>query len=406
MMQAKLTMKERKVVTKAMAEQYRHGSKGTKNRLLDQFTQATGYNRSYASRLLRNHGRLVRMSPTVVVQGDVRARTTRTVKRKYDGETIQALARIWEMLDYISGKRLAAALPAVLEQLAVFRELRLKKAVQKKLLEMSPATMDRVLKPERQKYAIKGRSRTKPGTLLKHQVPIRTYSDWDDLKPGFLEMDLVGHDGGRAEGDYCFTLNITDVATGWTELAAVPNKAQKWVFEALQQLRERLPFTVLGLDSDNGSEFINHHLVAYCTEHHITFTRSRPFRKNDNCYVEQKNWSVVRRTVGYARFDTPQHGELLNGLYRFLRDYNNFFMPSMKLVEKIRHGAKVRKRYDNPQTPFQRVLQSSAIAQVIKERLRRYYEGLNPAALHRQIRQLQKQLDGLSRRNSKLREDD
>lgn len=396
MRQMKLTMKERKVVTKALAEQYRRGTKGAKKRLLDQFADATGYNRSYASRILRNHGRQVRMNPKVVAEGDVRVRPRRTVKRKYDDEVIAPLTKIWEMLDYISSKRLAAALPAVLERLAAFRELRLRKAIQKKLLEMSPATMDRVLKPARQKYAIKGRSCTKPGTLLKHQVPIRTYSDWDDLQPGFLEMDLVGHDGGKAEGDYCFTLDITDVATGWTELAAVPNKAQKWVFEALQELRKRLPFTVLGLDSDNGSEFINHHLVAYCAEQKITFTRSRPYRKNDNCYVEQKNWSVVRRAVGYARYDTTQHCQLLNDLYRLLRDYNNFFMPSMKLVEKVRDGAKVRKRYDKPQTPFQRVLQSQTIPCVVKEHLKHYYEQLNPAALHRKIRQIQKQLDRLT----------
>ena len=396
MRQKKLTMIERRVLTKALTEQYRRGSKGEKKRLLDHFVEVTGCNRSYASRSLRNHGRQVRMSPKVVAEGDARLRPRRKGKRKYDDEVIAALTKIWEMLDYISGKRLAAALPAMLERLAALRELRLKKAVQKKLLEISPATIDRVLKPARQKYAIKGRSCTKPATLLKHQVPIRTYSDWDDLQPGFLEMDLVGHDGGKAEGDYCFTLDITDVATGWTELAAVPNKAQKWVFEALQDLRKRLPFTVLGLDSDNGSEFINHHLVAYCAEHKITFTRSRPYRKNDNCYVEQKNWSVVRRAVGYARYDSPQHCQLLNDLYRLLRDYNNFFMPSMKLVEKVQDGAKVRKRYDKPQTPFERVLQSPTIPDVVKERLRRDYEQLNPAALHRQIRQIQKQLAKLT----------
>jgi len=394
--QVKLTMKERKVVTKALAEQYRRGSKGEKKRLLDQFIEATGYNRSYASRLLRNHGRQVKINPKVVAEGDVRVRRRRTGKRKYDEEVIEALTRIWEMLDYISGKRLAAALPAVLERLAAFREFRWRKGLRKKLLAMSPATIDRVLKPARQKYAIKGRSCTKPGTLLKHQVPIRPYSDWDNLQPGFLEMDLVGHDGGKAEGDYCFTLDITDVATGWTELAAVPNKAQKWVFEALQALCKRLPFTLLGLDSDNGAEFINNHLVAYCAEHKITFTRSRPYRKNDNCYVEQKNWSVVRRAVGYARYDTPQQLQLLNNLYRLLRDYNNFFMPSMKLIEKFRDGPKVRKRYDTPQTPFQRVLNSPRIRDAVKDRLRRYYEQLNPAALYRQIRQIQKKLDRLA----------
>lgn len=403
MRHTKLTMKERNVVTKALAEQYRRGTKGEKKCLLDQFTEATGYNRCYARRLLRNHGRQVWLNPKLVAEGDARIRASRPVKRKYDDAVVQALTKIWEMLDYISSKRLAAALPAAVERLAAFRELRLKKTVRKKLLEMSPATIDRALKPARQKYSIKGRSCTKPGTLLKHQVPIRTYADWDDLKPGFLEIDLVGHEGGNAQGDYCFTLDITDVATGWTELAAVPNKAQKWVFEALQELRKRLPFTLLGIDSDNGGEFINHHLVAYCSEQQITFTRSRPGRKNDNCYVEQKNWSVVRRAVGYARYDTQAQCKLLNDLYCLLRDYNNFFMPSMKLIEKVRDGAKVRKKYDTPKTPFQRVQLSPTIAQGVKEELRRYYEQLNLAALHRQIRHIQKQLDRLTARISKQR---
>lgn len=390
----RLTMKERKTVTKALADQYRRAAKGKRSRILDQFTEATGYNRSYASRLLRNHGRKVRVHENVIAEGDVRViRQRPAAKRTYDDEVIKPLTKLWEMLDYLSGKRLHAALPLAVERLVACRELRLKKALREKLLQMSPATIDRALKPARQKHTIKGRSATKPGTLLKHQVPIRTYSDWDDLKPGFLEMDLVGHDGGHAQGEFCYTLDVTDVATGWTELAAVQNKAQKWVFDALQDLRKRLPFPVLGLDSDNGSEFINHHLVTYCNEHHITFTRSRPWRKNDNCYVEQKNWSVVRRMAGYARFDTPAQVELLNQLYLLVRDYNNFFMPSMKLLEKVRDGAKVRKRYDKPKTPYERVLNAPSIPEAVKQRLRRYYETLNPAGLHRKIRKLQNALD-------------
>jgi len=389
----RLTMKERKTVTKALAEQYRRASKGQKGVLLDQFVEATEYDRCYARRLLRNHGRQVRMTPKVVVEGDARMRTRRKGNVTYGPEVHQALVKVWEILDFISSKRLAAALPEVVPRLVALRELRIKKAVQRLLLQISPATIDRLLRPEREKHTVKGRAMTKPGTLLKHQVPIRTFSDWDDERPGFLEMDLVGHEGGRAEGDYCFTLDLTDVATGWTELVAVQNKAQKWVFEGLQDLRKRLPFTVLGLDSDNGSEFINHHLVAYCKEQQITFTRSRPHRKNDNCYVEQKNWSVVRRFVGYGRYDTPEACSRLNDLYQILRDYNNFFLPSMKLKEKIRDGAKVLKRYDTPQTPYQRVLASRTVATSVKQRLKRYYEQLNPAALHRQIRRLQKQLD-------------
>ena len=163
------------------------------------------------------------------------------------------------------------------------------------------ATVDRLLAPEKKQLRLRQRTTTKPGTLLRHQVAIRTFADWDEGRPGFVEADLVAHEGGRAGGDYPQTLDLTDVQTGWTELAAVPNKAQVWVFEAIQQLRQRLPFPLLGLDSDNGSEFINNHLRRYCEQQQLTFTRSRPHRKNDNCFVEQKNYSVVRRHVGHAR---------------------------------------------------------------------------------------------------------
>jgi hypothetical protein len=392
-------MKDRKTVTKALAAQYQRARKGEKGRILDQFVEATTYNRHYAGWLLRNQGRRVVFMPGVVLEGTARRGPQAGRKRTYGEEVLQPLKKVWEILDYISGKRLAPALREVVPRLVACRELRVKKSVQKQLLTMSPATIDRLLKPERQKHTIKGRAGTKPGTLLKHQIPVRTFSDWDEQAPGFLEMDLVGHEGGKAEGDYCFTLDLTDVATGWTELAAVPNKAQKWVFEALQDLRRRLPFTVLGLDSDNGSEFINHHLLDYCKEQQITFTRSRPYRKNDNCYVEQKNWSIVRRYVGYPRYDTPVARDLLNDLYRVLRDYINFFLPSMKLKEKTRDGAKIKKRYHAAKTPYQRVLDSEKIPQAVKERLRRHYEQLNPAALHRQIRDHQKRLNKLGTRH-------
>lgn len=392
----RLTMKERKVVTKALAEQYRRASKGKKGELLDQFVEATGYDRCYARRLLRNHGRRVTFNAALTMEGDVRVRPKRKGKAKYGKEVLKALKKVWEVLDFINSRRLAAALPEVVPRMVLFRELRIKKSVQEQLMEISPATIDRLLKPERAKHTLRGRATTKPGTLLKHQIPIRTFSDWSDVKPGFFEMDLVGHDGGRAEGDYCFTLDLVDVCTGWNELAAVQNKAQKWVFEALLVLRRRLPFSILGLDSDNGSEFINHHMVAYCNEQHITFTRSRPYRKNDNCYVEEKNWSVVRRFVGYARFDTPEACQLLNQLYQVLRDYTNFFLPSAKLTEKVRNGAKVTKRYDTPKTPYQRVLESPDVPEAVKQRLTQHYEQLNPAALQRQIRSLQKQLDKMA----------
>jgi hypothetical protein len=393
----RLTMKERQSVTKALADQYRRASKKEKGRILDQYVEATGYNRVYAARALRGHGKRVDTGTGVVLEGSVRIRTPRKPRpRVYGPEVLKALKKVWKIMDYICGKRLASALPEVVRVLVREGELRVSRSVADKLVNISPATIDRLLEPERAKAAIKGRSRTKPGTLLKHQIPVRTFADWNEMEPGFLEMDLVAHDGGSSHGEYCQILDVTDVCTGWSEQAAVPTKAQHFVFQAIQDLRARIPFDVLGLDSDNGGEFINHQLMKYCKQESITFTRSRPCKKNDNCYVEQKNWSIVRRFSGYGRFEGHEACRVLNELYLLIRDYNNFFSPSMKLVEKVRDGAKVSKRYDNAQTPYRRVLESPHVAPHIKRRLRRHYATLNPAALIREIRRLQKTLDKLA----------
>lgn len=394
----RLTMKERKTLTKALAEQYRRASKKQKGQLLDQFVQSTGYNRCYAAWQLRHHGLRVEVSPGVVAQGDVRARPGRRCTPRYGPEVFKPLKKVWETLDYPCAKRLAAALPEVVPRLQACKELRVSKQVRAKLMTISPATIDRLLADERAKYNIKGRAHTKPGTFLKHQVPIRTFADWDEATAGFVEIDLVGHDGGVVRGEYCFSLDLTDVATGWSEQAAVPSKAQSYVFEALRALRARLPFALYGLDSDNGSEFINAQLVDYCRQEQITFTRSRPYRKNDTCYVEQKNWSIVRRYAGYGRLQSPEACQCLNRLYALLSDYVNFFLPSMKLKEKVRDGAKVTRRYDEPQTPYRRVLALPDVPASVKRALTRRYNGLNPAALHREIVRLQKQLNTLSAR--------
>jgi hypothetical protein len=391
-------MKERKTVTKAFAEQYRRAGKGMKGRLLTQFVEATSYDRCYAAWLLRHHGMRVQLAPGRFVEGDAHRRAPRPRKKRYGPEVLTALIDVWKVLDYICGKRLAAALPQVVARLVACKELRVNKTVREKLSTISPATIDRVLKPERAKHTIKGRARTKPGTLLKHQIPVRTFSDWDDARPGFVEVDLVGHDGGTESDQHCYTLNLTDVATGWSEQAAVLNRAEKWTFEALMALRQRLPFDLLGLDSDNGGEFINHHLAQYCKEEQITFTRSRPARKNDNCFIEQKNWSIVRRFAGYARYDSVQTCNILNELYRLLRDYNNFFLPSAKLKEKTRNGARVTRRYDTPQTPYHRLVESPHVAKHIKTQLQSYYNSLNPAALRRKMQTLQDKLLKLAAR--------
>ena len=392
----RLTMKERKAVTKASCEAYRNARKRDKARMLDQFVEMTGYHRKYAAWLLRNHGRQVEVAPGRAVAGDVRQRRPVARRRTYGPELLKPLKKVWVTMDYICAKRLHAALPEVLPRLVACRELRIKKADREKLLAMSPATIDRMLAAERAKHTLKGVSRTKPGTLLKHQIPVRTFAEWDHAQPGFFEMDLVGHDGGSSRGDYCQTLDVTDVATGWSEQMAVQNKAQTHVFAAIETLRDRLPIPVLGLDSDNGSEFINNQLFRYCEQEQISMTRSRTTHKNDTCYVEQKNWSIVRRFAGYARYEGVQACEVLNELYTLLRDYNNFFFPSVKLVEKTRNGARVTKRYDKPHTPYERLLNSPKVPRRIKNNLGAHYETLNPAALRRRILALQKRLAALA----------
>lgn len=387
-----LSMSERRVMVKAFAGRYRKSSKGGRSALLDEFVGVTGYNRSYAGWLLRHHGARVRLGTRTVVVGDAAQKGRRRRPRVYGPEVVAALAALWRLVDHASGKRLAAALPEVVRALERHGELELEPDVRAKLLAISPATIDRVLAPERRRMKLKHRGGTKPGSLLKHQIPVRTFAEWDDVRPGFVEVDLVDHDGGVARGEYLRTLTMTDVATGWTELGVVPTKAQVWVFEQITAARDRLPFPLLGLDSDNGSEFINNHLLAYCSAERITFTRARPYRKNDACFVEQKNWSVVRRFVGHGRLEDRTGLAVLQDLYAALRLYLNFFVPSAKLLAKERHGSHVTKRYDRPQTPYARALASPHLSEAVRQRLRALYPTLNPAALLRTIRRLQARL--------------
>jgi len=387
-------MKARREMVEAVARRYQQSRKAEKGAILDEFVATSGYCRWHASYVLRWWGRKIWVDDKkVLVVGAPRKKKEPRVRTPlYDERAIAVLKKVWKIMDYICGKRLAPVLGPMTDLLERAGEIRCDRETREKLSKMSAATIDRLLRPERKKHELKGRSRTKPGTLLKHQIPIRTFAEWDDAGPGFVEIDLVSHEGGCAAGEFCNTLDLTDIATTWTETAAVRNKSQERVFEALKKLRENLPFPLRGIDSDNGSEFINHELEGYCRKEKITFTRSRPARKNDNCFVEQKNWSVVRRAVGYARYDTDEQLKLLNQLYQHLRLYTNFFMPSMKLISKQRDGSRVKKRYDKAQTPCQRVMASRHVTRDRKRKLRIEYEGLNPAALKRQMEHLQNRL--------------
>lgn len=384
-------MNENTAIIKAWSERYRKAGKKEKGAILDELTALTGYNRWYAVGLLRGEGKVIRIGKMRLV-GDLSKKAKRVRPRIYDEVVHERLQEIWAIMDFVCGKRLAAILPEVVPILERHHEIELDAGTRKKLLSISAATIDRLLAPERRKWELRGRSGTKPGTLLKHQIPIRTFTEWNEKQAGFMEIDLVGHDGGDASGDFCQTLDVTDVASGWTETEAVINKAQVWVFGALKSIRKRLPFPLLGIDSDNGSEFINNQLLRYCKEERITFTRGRAGKKNDGCFVEQKNYSVVRRAVGYSRYDSAPQLRLLNELYGHLRLYTNYFQPVMKLKSKERNGAKVKKIHDEPKTPYQRLLDMQGITENIQQRLRAEYETLNPAQLKREITRLQELL--------------
>lgn len=228
--------------------------------------------------------------------------------------------------------------------------------------------------------------------MLESQIPIRTWAQWDDAVPGFVEIDLVGHEGGNAVGDHAYTLTVTDIATGWTENRSVPNKARKWVLAALEEIAGILPFPIRGVDSDNGSEFINHHLLAWCAQRQITFTRSRPGNSNDGAHVEQKNWAIVRTVVGYHRYDTSAELLVLNGIWVLQSSLSNFFCPQQKLISKVRDGAKVTKKYDTATTPHRRVERHDAVTAEDKAILAGTYVTLNPAAIQRQIQALTAEL--------------
>ncbi len=396
-----LTMRERHAVIREQAPRFQKAAKKERSQMLDQFTSLTGYTRSYAAFVLRTCGkeRLKILDAgrrrVVFVPGHCRPLGAKRHRRRQYGEKafLTGLRQLWALSDGLCGKRLVAFIRQVLPLLESQGTVTItEETVRRQLLSVSPATVDRLLAKTKTQARLKGRCGTRPGTLLKHHIPIKTFADWNDASPGFCEVDLVAHDGGAAFGDYCQTLNLSDVSTAWAEMRALKNKAQVHVFQALQDIRTQLPFRLLGLDSDNGSEFINDQLYRYCVQQKITFTRSRPYRKNDNCFVEQKNYSIIRKTVGYYRYDTPEQLALLNSFYQLLRLYTNFFQPVMKLVEKIRCGSRVTRRYDTPQTPYHRVLAHPAISDHLKAALTAQYQTLNVLYLKGQLNRLQAHL--------------
>jgi len=356
-----------------LRKRYAKASKRQKTAILDELVATTGYQRKYAS--LRLGGQRRWRDPTKPIQ--------RVRRRVYTESDQRAVLWLVELFDDIGSKRLRAAMNTELPHLYRQGHLKVSRQGYQHLLTVSASTMDRwrraVRRPRRKRH-----SGTKPGSLLKHQIPIRTFAEWNDKRPGFGEIDLVQHDGGTNKGDFAQTLNFTDVATSWTEPAASPNKAQVHVFAALQKIRARLPFPLLGIDSDNGSEFINDHLWRYCLQEELTFTRGRVGRKNDNAFVEEKNWSAIRRSVGYGRYDTPTQVRQLNAFYKVHRLYFNHFLPVTKLVRTERHGSRIKKIYDKPKTPYQRVLDAPEVSDAAKASLRKEHAQLDLVALQQE----------------------
>ena len=381
-----MSLKSKRELLEVMRPRYLKAKKLEKQKMLDEFTCATGYHRKHAIRILKNQGQ---------VQNRLKGKT-KTYKTIYRGEAVQVLEQIWEIYGHICSKRLQPILPEALRVLERCKEINISKDTKGLLLKISSASIDRCLRPARIKSP-HGLSTTKPGSLLKNLIPVRTFTEWDKERPGFMEIDLVAHCGSSTEGQYLNTLTCTDISTGWTDVTALSRRSQEAVSQAIHLMRQRLPFALLGIDSDNGSEFINDLLYRYCLDEKITFTRSRPYQKNDQAHVEQKNWSVVRHTVGYDRWETEQEFTILESIYDDLRLYINFFQPSFKLIAKERIGNKTIKRYDVAKTPYQRVLERKDISLSAKARLMNLYLQLNPAELRRQIDQKTAKLWKISR---------
>lgn len=356
----------------AIRVRYQRATKEGKTKILDEFTKTTRLHRKAAIRLL-NKGH------------SSHSREKRGRPRKYGHEVAAVLKTVWEAEGRLCSKRLHPFLDDLVKILKKNGDIKITPAVETQLSQISPSTIDRLLRPVRQQGFRYHFSTTRAGSLLKSAIPIRTFADWQDNRPGFLEVDLVAHCGESVEGFYLNTLTAVDITTGWTECTGIWGKGQERVGTAIHHLRTRLPFPLRGLDSDNGSEFINQHLYTWCRREGIIFTRSRSYKKNDSCHVEQKNGALVRKVIGYQRYSSKEALEMLNRTYSLLRLYTNFFQPSMKLINKHRHGAKVYKTYDEAQTPCCRLLKSGILSDSEQKELIDAFQSLSPVKLLKQI---------------------
>ena len=391
-----LSMKSRRELTKVTAARYRRCDRKTKATILDEFVAATGYNRAYAALLLRHYGSSPVVQPAAT--GSVRVIATNKPRRSggrpavYGRDVAQAVQHLWRLFGFVCGKRLVGLIRDSLAFVQTQRFLHISAATTDALAGISAATIDRMLTKPRKAMRLKGATHTRSAGGLISQIPIRTFAEWQDVAPGHVQLDLVGHDGGSSGGDFCCTLSLTDVCLQWTERRAILNRAQRWVQAALEEIRSEMPFELVELHPDNGSEFINHNLVRYCTQTGLRISRSRPERKNDNCYVEQKNFDTVRKIVGYFRYESEQAVDLLNRLYRVHGLLLNYFMPSQKLLSKTRIGSRVHKRYDAAMSPAARLLARTDLPLALRRRVSRKRKELNPLELAVEVTRLQNQL--------------
>jgi hypothetical protein len=368
----------RRELIEAIAGRYHAATRIEKKKILDEFIKVTGFHRKHAIRALKRHaGNSSETAPRA---------------RIYDEAAVTALTILWEAADRICGKRLKEAIPTLVDAMERHGHLQLGPEVRSRLLAMSAATMDRVLKPARDmgKY---GRRRSGiNNTPLRKSIAVRTFSDWNDPPPGFFEMDMVAHCGKSVAGSHAHSLVLTDIASGWTEGAAMVVREQTLITLTVEEVRLKLPFPMLGLDVDNDSAFINETVVDYCKDRKLELTRSRAYKKNDQAWIEQKNGSVVRRMVGYGRLEGVAATTALGELHDVVRLYVNFFQPSFKLKSKIREGAKVKKKYYLPATPYERLLANDRVTNECKEQLRETFSKLDPVHLLNQIRERQRKL--------------
>jgi len=392
-------MEQKQALTNVTGPRYRKASKAEKSRILNEFCHSTEYHRKYAIALLQHAGKTqIRRigKQTVKIKITATSRKKRVYKRFYDESVEKAVRAIWAFFRYVCGKRLVPMIRDNLDTLAEHRRFKryITDEVKGKLATVSRSTVERMLARERKRTKAKGTCSTKPGTLLKHQIPVRTFWRWDDKQPGFCETDTVSHDGGYAKGEYLHSLSVTDVCLCWSEFRALKNKARVWTEKSLEDIRVGFPVPLKGIDGDNGSEFINWHLKHWCETNNITFTRGRQYHKNDNAYVEQKNGDVIRKTIGYGRL-TDNALEALAQVYAVLNPLNNYFFPNLKCIDKKQVGQKTRRIYEKEaKTPFQRIMERQDISEENKQRLIKIKKSMNIVSMQEA---LDKALDNLQR---------